>query len=127
LLLLLTSVARRSLATQPIEERTSFGFRSSKQRSSQHGGTKQNCFCTNHLNDSRRVLGDRDFLPQFTHKGKTWIVLDLIKEAKNWSFRKNDVPIMRDVPPSETIQLSFILEILENRTLTEPDRSDCTV
>jgi hypothetical protein len=118
LLLLLTSVARRATTTQPIEEWSGFGFRSRKQRSRQHGNAEQNCFCTNHLNDSRRVLGDRDFLPQFTHKGKTWIVLDLIKEAKNWSFRKNNVPVMRDVTPSETIQLSSIVEILENRTLT---------
>ena len=73
--------------------------------------------------DSRRVLDGRDFLPQFTHKGKTRLVQKKVKEAKKFVFQRNDVPVMRDISTSETIQLSFFLEFLKNRTRIESDRS----
>jgi len=58
---------------------------------------------------SRGDLDGRDFLPQFTHKGKTRLVMKKAKETKIEAFQKNEVRVMTDVRASETIQLSSIL------------------
>jgi len=71
---------------------------------------------------SRRDLDGRDFLPQFTHKGKTWLVMKKAKETKIEAFQKNEVRVMTDVRASETIQLSSIREIPQN---VDSYRSSC--
>jgi hypothetical protein len=65
--------------------------------------------------DSRGDLDGRDFLPQFTHKGKARIVAQKVKETENIQFGKNDVRVMTDVTPSETVQLRLFLEFPRNR------------
>ena len=75
--------------------------------------------------DSRGDLDGRNFLPQFTHKGKTRIVAQKVKETKNWRFRKNEGPVMTDVCSSETIQLSRFQEFPEISKPTDSIRNDC--
>ena len=74
--------------------------------------------------DSSGDLDGRNFLPQFTHKGKTRLAAKKVKETKSAPFRKNSVRVMTDVGTSETVQLSSFLENPGIRLLTGSNRND---